>query len=839
MGISLMAFRDLREVIQRSEIRLRFTTVLLLGLPIIVIGTIIAWLMSNDNLQSHHAEGGLEAHPEVIFILVLACLIIAITSGLTYLIHSRNARRAMADVSLLNSIFEYFPGGLSYFDGDLTLKMANKDFYHLLDLPEDQLKVGCTFEDIIRFNAERGEYGTCNKDEQVSKRVKLARNPVPHELKRKTSSGRVLDIRGIPLPSGGFLTTYLDVTEQENTLSELQTKRQESLIATERLRTARDEQAKTHKHLISAINSMRNGFVIWDKDGRLVMANKTFRRVYADIKDSLNAGLPFEDFLFKGVEAGIWSIGDEDVETWIAEHVAYRNSNQDNEREITLNNGQQLIISERKLDNGDTIVTLIDVTNHRRREAELRDTKDKLEHIAFYDELTTLPNRARCQKDLDTHFSQISSASKFAIVQIDLDNFKRVNDTMGHAGGDFLLKTVGERLSLFSNQISSFKPYRWGGDEFIALVERKGDIPLDEICQEVTDLISIPVHFESKTFWPTVSLGIARYPEDGTDRESLMVFSDLALYKTKELGRDGYQFFTSEMKEQVDLESRIESELRVAIEEDQLDLYFQPQVSSSDESLTGIEALIRWNHPEHGLVPPSMFLDVSETNGLASQLGCLVFEKAMSAARQWTDLSLDFGKVAINLSPSHLKRTSLLDDFFSTMQRFDLAPDCLAVEFVESCLLDDPHADISNILETFRQRGIHVELDDFGTGYASLSHLSSVPIDGIKIDRSFVQNIESNSKEQAIVGVVMSMSKLMQLHVVCEGVETYEQFEAVSHISKCSIQGYMVAKPMSFADMTKWMSEGLNKGVLADPNTHPIVSQPAKALLAGKEIYSM
>jgi diguanylate cyclase (GGDEF)-like protein len=805
---------------------------LVVVLPILVIGRVASWILFED---------GIEAHPDSLLIVILSFGIAAVGYGLAYIMRSAHTVKAQDHASLLNSIFEHFPGGVSYFDGDLILRMANKDFYNLLDLPAEQLKVGCTFEDVIRFNAERGEYGTCNKEEQIQKRVKLGSNPVPHRLKRKTSAGRVLDIKGMPLPRGGFLTTYLDVTEQENTLSELQSKRQESMVATERLRAARDEQAKTHKHLISAINSMRNGFVIWDKDGHLVMANEAFRNVYSDIKDSLKTGLSFGDFLRKGVEAGIWSIGDgnDDIEAWIEEHVAYRNSNQDSEREITLNNGQQLIISERKLDNGDTIVTLIDVTNHRQREAELRDTKDKLEHIAFHDELTTLPNRACCQKDLDEHFSELPSSSKFAIVQIDLDNFKRVNDTMGHAGGDFLLKTVGERLSLFSKQIKSFKPYRWGGDEFIALVERDGDIPLDEICQEVTDLISIPVHFESKTFWPTVSLGIARYPEDGTDRDSLMIFADLALYKTKELGRDGYQFFTSEMKEQVDLESRIESELRIAIEEDQLDLYFQPQISSTDESLTGVEALIRWNHPEHGLVPPNMFLEVSETNGLASQLGCLVFEKAMSAARKWTDLDLDFGKVAINLSPSHLKRASLLDDFFTTMQRFGLDPSCLAVEFVESCLLDDPHADISKILETFRKRGIHVELDDFGTGYASLSHLSNVPIDGIKIDRSFVQNIESNSKEQAIVGVVMSMSKLMQLHVVCEGVETYEQFKAVSHISKCSIQGYMVAKPMSFADMTQWMSEGRNKGLLADPNSKTIVAQPAKAFMAGKEIYSM
>lgn len=817
-------------VLLRMKARLKITFFISACLSVFLIFQGLHWLSAHDNSHEHFT----------LSMIVIFCLIIAVLGSLlTSVLWTKSSQKAEEDANLLHSIFEHFPGGVSYFDGDQVLRMANRDFYRLLDLPADDLPVGSSFRDIIQYNADRGDYGYCNAQEQVEKRVRLARNPIPHCLKRKTSNGRTLDIKGMPLPSGGFLTTYLDITDQEKTFKELQAKRQEALIATEHLRKAKDAQAKTHKHLLSAINSMRNGFVIWDKDGHLLMANDAFRTVYQKIARELVVGLSFEDFLRKGLEAEIWSIGGANADSWIADHVAYRQSNQDSEREITLNSGKQMIISERKLDNGDTIVTLIDVTNHRLREAELQSTKDKLEQIAFHDELTTLPNRACCQKDLDRHFSGLTESSSFAIVQIDLDNFKRVNDTMGHAGGDFLLKAVGERLNLFSQQISSFKPYRWGGDEFIALIERDKGICLDDICQEVTDLVSIPVHFESKAIWPTVSVGVARYPEDGRNLDSLMIFSDLALYKTKELGRDGYQFFTSEMKEQVDLESRIESELRVAIEEDQLELYFQPQINSVDEKLTGIEALIRWNHPERGLVPPNMFLDVSEASGLGAQLGCLVFDKAMSAARQWKDQGLDFGKIAINLSPSHLKRASLLDDFFVSMKRYNLNPDCLAVEFVESCLLDDPHADISKVLETFRKRGIHVELDDFGTGYASLSHLSNVPIDGIKIDRSFVQNIDNNSKEQAIVGVVMSMSKLMQLHVVCEGVETYEQFKAVSHISKCSIQGYLVSKPMSFADMTQWMQQGSNEGVLSAHRGADNLLHMPKALMAGKEIYSL
>ncbi|MCT4656908.1 MAG: EAL domain-containing protein [Cohaesibacter sp.] len=741
---------------------------------------------------------------------------------------------------LLNSIFEHFPGGVSYFDKSLILQMANRDFYSLLDLPKEELPLGCHFRDIMRYNAERGEYGEGDIKAMVEERVRIASVPVAHEFKRTTSDGRVLAIKGIPLPDGGFITTYIDVTDSEQMLHALEVKNKEALISEEHLRAARDAQAQTHNHLLSSINSMRNGFVIWSKDGRLILANDAFREVYKDMADDLVEGLSFESFLRKGISLDIWDIGGEAPEDWIERKLAYRLGDHRDEREMTLANGTQMVISERKISNGDTIVTLVDVTSHRMREAELKHTKDKLEQIAYFDNLTTLPNRACCQRDLDLRFDNPDPERPFAIVQIDLDNFKRFNDTMGHGAGDFLLKILGERLELFGRQIKSFKPYRWGGDEFVALIERDGSLPLSEICQELTDLIAIPLHYDGKTLWPTVSLGVARYPEDATDLASLMIFADLALYKTKELGRDGYQFFTAEMKEKVDLESRIEHELRHALDDDQLELYFQPQVSSVDERITGLEALIRWNHPVHGLVSPGTFLTVSENSGLASQLGCLVFDKAMASARKWLDMGLDFGRIALNLSPSHLQKNTLVDDFFSTMKRYDIDPKYLGVELLESCLLDDPHADISHILHLFRERGIHVELDDFGTGYASLSHLSSMPIDGIKIDRSFVQNVDNNAKEQAIIGVVMSMSKLMQLQVICEGVETHQQFDAVSKISKCSIQGYLVSRPLTFDDMTLWMQEERNRGSLrpkqlsASGMGH---KAPAISMLTGKEVY--
>ena len=620
---------------------------------------------------------------------------------------------------------------------------------------------------------------------------------------------------------------------------------------TEDLRQARDEQKKTFDHLRTSINSMRNGFAIWSEEGNLVLANQGFKDIYSAIDDDIVEGQNYETLLRRGISQNLWDLHGIDPEDWVNNQLRHRKEAglHEHEHEQVLASGKQLIVSEIRAENGDIISTYIDVTAHYQREEELVQTRDALRTIAYFDTLTTLPNRARCQKDLEQQIAkskkqaEAASAQKghaaadgFSVVQIDLDNFKRVNDTLGHAAGDHLLKTLGSRLNFLGSQIPSFRPYRWGGDEFIAIVEANHKLKLEDICQELTDLIAIPVEYESVTIWPTVSLGIASYPEDAHDLESLMIYSDLALYRTKEMGRDGYQFFTNDMKEKVDADSRIEAEIRRSIAEDRFELYFQPQISSSDESITGIEALLRWNHPGRGLLPPGEFMEVVDSYGLAATVGRVVFDKAMFAARQWTDMGLDFGRLSINLSPQHVKRNTLLEDFFSYTEKHGVKPEVLAVEFLESFLMDDPNTDMTHILEAMAARGVHVELDDFGTGYASLAHLSSMPVDGIKIDRSFVEDIADNERQRAIVEVVMSMSKLMKLRVVCEGIETFQQLDAVSTIDNCSIQGYLVSRPLSYSAVTDWMVEKRNINLFKRPK---LVS-PAKGgmrMLSGSAIY--
>jgi len=719
------------------------------------------------------------------------------------------------NTDILCTTFDNFPGGISVISKDLVLQAANPAFYRLLELPEEMFPIGSTYEAIIRYNAERGEYGEGDIDELVRERVELANKFEKHSFKRIRPGGTSLEIRGWPLPEGGFITIYMDITDAESMMAALKQKSAEAIAGAEDLRRAKEAHDQAHQHLWMSVNSMRNGFVIWGADDRLLLANDAYRNLLDPIRDMVVEGALLADLLSAGLDCGIWDTGGLNNNEWIRQRIAKRRQAKESELEQRLADGRQIIISEQVLDNGEVLGTIIDVTAHRRREEELLNTKQRLERIAYFDGLTGLANRAHCQKDLAARFTMADPSRRFAVIQIDLDNFKRVNDTLSHAAGDHLLRTLGERLTLFTGEFCNFKPYRWGGDEFVAVVEHDDNTDLASVCEELTDLIAIPLKYQNTTLRPTVSLGVARYPEDATDLEALMIFADLALYKTKELGRDGYQFFTSKMKEDIDAESRIEQELRVAIDEGQLELYYQPQLNVHDETITGFEALLRWNHPDRGMITPGDFLSVVESSGLAPAVGRKVFDDAMAAVRRWVDDDLEFGRMAVNLSPQHLRQGTVLDDYFGAMDRHGVDPRYLGVEFLESFLLDDPNANVADILKQLLARGIHVELDDFGTGYASLSHLSTMPINGLKIDRSFVQEMIADPKQQVIVSSLISLSKLMNLRVVCEGIESWQQVQIIARIGKCSIQGYFVARPMAFEAATDWIRNGRNMGIFS------------------------
>jgi len=444
-----------------------------------------------------------------------------------------------------------------------------------------------------------------------------------------------------------------------------------------------------------------------------------------------------------------------------------------------------------------------DESERTAREHETRAAKEAAERIAYFDPLTGLANRAGCQRDAERLFDTKNPSKPSFIVHMDLDNFKRINDTMGHPAGDYCLEEAGERLRTCCTGLGT--AYRWGGDEFVIIADGPNADP-QELCERANLVMRAPMEFEGNQIWPSVSMGVARCPDDGEDFGTLLVHADLALYRAKDNGKDRWSYFTSDMKIDSDAEARTEKELREAIQRDEIFLVFQPQVNIRTQKVTGVEALVRWRHPTRGVLGPGAFLPVVEKTNLASTIGNIVIDKALEAARAWQDAGHDFGRIAVNLSPSHLVSGTLLNDFQAAMDRHGVEPSMVTAEVLESVFLDDERSDNSAVLEELHRLGVHIELDDFGTGYASLSHVADLPINGLKIDRSFIVQVLEDAKKEIVVNQLINLARSLDIGVVCEGVETDAQFDRLRMMGDFSVQGYLIARPIPFEEMSEWLA---------------------------------
>ncbi len=443
-----------------------------------------------------------------------------------------------------------------------------------------------------------------------------------------------------------------------------------------------------------------------------------------------------------------------------------------------------------------------DVSQRVQRETETLEAKIRAERLAYFDPLTQLPNRAACHRDAIERLG--SDRKPSFLIHVDIDGFKKVNDTFGHHAGDCCLEETGARLRDVCQDLGT--PYRWGGDEFVILAD-SDTADVNELCERARRVMRQPMEFSGQRFWPTVSMGIALCPKDGSNFDTLLMNADLALYQSKANGKDRTTYFDRSLKSDSEKEARIERELREAVLHKQFTLVFQPQVNLRSQNITGVEALLRWQHPEKGELAPAEFLPVAEKTNLAPIIGKMVIDMALEAARSWLDDGLEFGRVAINVSQGHLASGELAEHFTSAMKKHSIRPDLVTAEVLESVFLgNSPSQDLSAISELYRL-GMHIELDDFGTGYASLTHVADLPINGLKIDRSFTIEMLKDRKKEAVVNQLIQLARSLNIGVVCEGVETQEQYERLRMMGDFSIQGYLIARPMPFAQMTSWMSE--------------------------------
>ncbi len=443
-------------------------------------------------------------------------------------------------------------------------------------------------------------------------------------------------------------------------------------------------------------------------------------------------------------------------------------------------------------------------SNHDLRESskQLKNQKDAFRKLAYYDILTKLPNRVLFYDRLKHSIDKSKrNNTKLAVLFLDLDNFKEINDSLGHYVGDSVLKVVAKKLQEKLRKSDTLA--RLGGDEFTLLLEDLKDTSnIGEISQSLAQVVSEPIKIKEHELYVTVSIGISIYPDDGQDTDSLLKCADSAMYSAKKDGCNLFHFYKKEMTVQSLERITLETSMRHALENDEFIVYYQPVIDSRTNQLIGLEALLRWQHPEKGLLTPDKFIHVAEASSIIIQIGERVLQNVAMQLKIWHEKGFDPKHIAVNLSVKQLRHQDLISTISGILEKTNFRSDWLELEITESYTMQKP-AQAIKLLTQIKDLGVKLTIDDFGTGYSSLSYLKKLPVNKLKIDRSFIKDIPENEEDKALVSAILSMAKSMNLDVVTEGVETEEQRQFLEALGCYKIQGYLFAKPMSVNDIEK------------------------------------
>uniref|UniRef100_UPI0035AFD0B5 sensor domain-containing protein n=1 Tax=Hylemonella sp. TaxID=2066020 RepID=UPI0035AFD0B5 len=437
---------------------------------------------------------------------------------------------------------------------------------------------------------------------------------------------------------------------------------------------------------------------------------------------------------------------------------------------------------------------------------ERKLTEQRIEFLAYHDPLTGLPNRVLLEDRLEQAIAQAErSHHGLALVFMDLDNFKKINDSLGHATGDALLKEVAARLKRCVRDTDTIS--RQGGDEFVLVLGglhgAEGSLP---VLTKIMETLQEPFVCEGNELSTSASMGVALYPQDGNCFDILRKKADMAMYRAKEAGRNTYRFFDEAMDEEAVEHLLMRSGLRRAIERGEFVLHYQPQVDIASGRVVGVEALLRWEHPEFGLVQPGRFIPVAEESGLIVPIGAWVIEEACRQAMVWRRAGLPDLVMAVNLSAAQFRRSGIEDTVAQALQRSGLVPALLELELTESILLQDVEQVLATV-QRLKQLGVQLAIDDFGTGYSSLSYLKRFDIDKLKIDQSFIRDLASDPDDAAIVRAIIQMAHSLGLRAIAEGVESAELLQQLRGFGCDEAQGYLYARPMPAAETERYLAQ--------------------------------
>ncbi|HUI97736.1 MAG TPA: EAL domain-containing protein [Xanthobacteraceae bacterium] len=560
------------------------------------------------------------------------------------------------------------------------------------------------------------------------------------------------------------------------------------LVSTEYRRQSRDRE----RLFETALHNMSHGLCMFDADANLVVCNDRYVEMYGVSREVVEPGVNLRAILLHRKELGNFA-GDPDI--YIKDLRAAIAKNDGHTQFLQSGAGRTISIVNSLMANGGWVATHEDITERTRAEEQIR-------HMARHDSLTGLPNRAAFQEEMKQALKRVRRGQMLAVMCLDLDHFKNVNDTLGHLIGDKLLCAAAGRLKTVIRETDMIA--RLGGDEF-AVLQSDLDKPDNAgvFAQRIINAVNQPYDLDGHQVVVSTSIGIAIAPGDGSTTEQLLRNADMALYRAKWDGRSTFRYFEPEMDEHLQARRMMEIDLRGAVINNEFQVYYQPQVDATTEEITGCEALLRWNSPTRGMVSPADFIPLAEEIGLIVPIGDWVLKTACCEAASWPNGA----RIAVNLSPAQFKSRSVVQSVIDALAVSGLDPTRLELEITESVLLHDNEATIAT-LHQLRSFGIKISMDDFGTGYSSLSYLRSFPFDKIKIDRSFIKEISDKGDCAAIVKAVAGLGKGLGIATTAEGVETAEQLRQVRAEGCSEVQGYFFSAPQPAEALREFFARG-------------------------------
>jgi len=736
--------------------------------------------------------------------------------------------RKIQGVNKLQGILESLPHGVAIFNHQLILKQWNTKLINLLCLEENSFKTATDLNDILHINWPEQKKDIRNgfAAKIISELTKAHTSDelFPFNYEYYINEERTLDIKGNIMPDTGMIVTFSDISLRTNpnyylsstpqpqdnpnigmntscileARSDREIMEQQAANAiqmAEDLAITREIAENATKHVEAILNAISDVLITMDAKGNILTCNHAIKDMFSYIPPEVIG----KNLLFLVKTDQV--VSEEDLEVFIStlkKEELLRKYNGRGFKSCGTSFPAELNIREVNV-SGEKQFTIVisDVT-------ERHETEILIRKMALHDSLTGLANRNLLQQRLDEALRMAArTRKKVSVMFLDLDGFKPVNDVYGHATGDKLLRIIAERLESCAREIDTVA--RLGGDEFAIIstnIEKEADVC--KAAQRVLSSIHNPIIIDGNTHNIGTSIGISFFPDDSKSPEELFRMADVALYEAKKSGKNDFRLYNTKMDAQAKKEKRIEAGLQKAIDNDELLLHYQPLLNAMDDSIKGAEALVRWQHPVKGMIPPYAFIPIAENSDLMLVLGQKILKMACRQAKIWQDMDLPDFRVCVNISARQFQSKDFVDNVKDAIKISKIDPTGLELEITEGMVIDDTDA-VAGKLEILAEMGISLAIDDFGTGYSSLAYLKRFPVHQLKIDQSFINDITEDHDDAAITDAVIRLGHSLGLTVVAEGVETLEQAQILRQKGCDVLQGYYFSRPIPANEFEQWL----------------------------------